>query len=47
MIKEHVNNINKDKHEFTVGPAEQYILAKKSNNKTTLNMRKDDIEVSS
>ena len=46
IIKEHVNNINKNEHEFIVSLAEWYILAKESNDKTTLNMRKDDIEVS-
>ena len=47
MIKKYINNINKDKHEFIISLAERYILIKENNNRTTLNMCKDNIEVSS
>ena len=47
MIKEHINNINKDKHEFIIGLAKRYILIKKNDDKTTLNIYQDNIKDSS
>ena len=47
MIKEYVNNINEDKHEFIVSLAEWYILAKESDDKMILNMHEDNIKISS
>ena len=46
MIKEYVNNINKNKHEFIVNPAEWYILTKENDDRTTLNICKDNIKIS-
>ena len=47
MIKRYINNINKDKHKFIINLTEQYILAKESDNKITLNIYKDNIKISS